>query len=132
MPPQSQSSDPVPTELHDNLWNTWLASQRANQNLHTRALHKALDIPEHPPGVNSTKITTGIGVLGAALLAAGPIAGFSLALLWPSHDDQQQLPSAPLKSEQGEYEIRFFDSEGHALPLPWHIPTDTDTSDTDG
>ena len=129
---QPSSNDNRP-DIASSVWATWLSGQRANQQLHARAVHEALDIPENPTGVNSTKfVNSGFGPLGALGIGLLPLLGASLALFSQRALDPQQssgpLPPAAAESPSRDYEVRFFDSDGNVIDVPWSPPTEAEGS----
>lgn len=104
------------------LYGDYRDQRLAQDKLHLRAAHKALDIPEDPMSVNVTK--SGIGALGAIGIAAAAglpgLAAVGLALgvfdrLAPQPPAAVPAAVSPVDSD---YVVRFYDKDGKLIDVP--------------
>jgi len=107
------------------LYGDFRDSQKWQQNLHRKAAHKSLDIPDGELGNISTTTKTGIGALGAVGIAAAaglPTAALCAAILFGlGRAAPAALPAAPAAAvPDTEYDVRFYDKDGKLIEVP-HI-----------
>ena len=103
------------------LWGWWHDSVKWQDDLHKRAAHKALDIPEEDPVITTNTRTgldwKGIAVIIAGMVAAGSIGG--VVMNQQSANTQAPAPAAaaPATLNDADYEIRFYDAAGNPIQV---------------
>lgn len=97
------------------LFGWWHKSIKWQDDLHRRACHRALDMPE-----DDMNIRTGLGwkelaVIGAMVLGAGGLG------IWGTSTPETPQPQPPATAPgDSEYDVRFFDADGKPIDLePW-------------
>lgn len=130
----SSNSSPVSDVPDKNtLWGWWREGNAWQQQLHRRASHKALDIPEDMGDIQANKsITSGMGWKELAVLGALGIGGYQVTQNTTQNAAPPATPPAAVAGEllDRDYEIRFSDQHGNPIDVP-HIserpPTPSET-----
>ncbi len=96
------------------LWGWWHSSIEWQDALHKKAAHKALDIPEAEPVINSTN-TTGVGwkelaVMGALIAGLVGVTQLNNTATPPTPVTQAAPPDAG-------YDIVFYDADGNQIQV---------------
>lgn len=111
----------------DALYGRYQSREDAQHDLHMRAVHKALDIPERDDVQISNNTKTGIGALGALGIAAG--AGIPSAIIAAIAMLSGQKPPAtvpppmpavqqPVGPVDSAYDVIFYDKDGNKITVP--------------
>lgn len=107
----------------NKLWGWWYKDKQWQSDLHRKASHKALDIPEEMGDITSTTSTqTGMG--WKELVALG---GLGLGGLYVMNDGKKEYVTPPptpaaTAPADSEYEVRFYDKDGNQITVPRFQP----------
>lgn len=125
--PIDTSAD-VPKDVNGrSIWPNWANQQEWQNRVHHEAVRKALDLPSDDMQIVQNK--SGIGTAGAIGIAAAagvPAAVAAAAMAYSMAGGNGELPIppsptpivAPADLADSEYEIRFYDKDGNAIPVP--------------
>ena len=93
----------------NSLYGNYLQGQKWRQELHKKAAHMALDIPEEMSGVS---VRRGMGWKELAVIGMAAVTGIWLV----AGKMTTPAPPAPPVDDR-EYEVIFYDSQGEIIPV---------------
>lgn len=109
----------------ESLYGEVIRQSRWKDDLHKKAAHKALDIPEDDD-MNVDNSRTGIGAWGAigiAAMAGLPPTILAAVLAWnalkPESKPEHKVEVEPVKSE---FDVIHYDQHGNVIDVP-HVST---------
>lgn len=100
-------------------WQLWTNHMNWKDQLHRKASHKALGIPEGEDlqVTNANQSQNGLGWKELAVIGATALGGGALYNNW-NWGLGRDNPPAATSPVDSEYEVRFYDANGNLIEIP--------------